>query len=398
MQGSLSTLLLGVDAAAVAEIRAVLAALDGVSTTCTEGSFQDGLQLARAQSSDVVMIVMDGDARNALALMEEINRILPSTQIFALSRDDTTPNIVKAMRAGATEFLGLPVDAPQMLKGLIKATTLNRLNQPAPATGEIWAVYSPKGGAGTTTTAANLGIELHTGLGKSVCLVDLDFQAGDLALALNVNPVYTVIDIALNFRRLDSVFLQGTLTRHTSGVYLLAAPPHGSAEGTVIPADQIRTVLELLRSMYDVVVVDTPRALTEETLAALWSASHVILLIERSLPFLRGYRRTMEVLDSIGVPRDRVDVVISKHGNSKAAVSLDEAKKSLELTVKHLLPRDEETALEAINRGLSLAEVKRNSPLRKGIADLARLLLDQKAGGGTEPKKRKGLLGGLFSS
>lgn len=395
MQGSLSSLLLGVDNAAVGEIRAVLAGLDGMATTCTEGSFHDGLQLARAKPPDVVMVVMDGDARSALALMEEINRVLPSTQIFAISRDDTTANIVKAMRAGASEFLGLPVEPPQMMKALIKATTLNRLNQPAVTTGEIWAVYSPKGGAGTTTTAANLGIELHTELGKSVCLVDLDFQSGDLALALNVNPVYTMVDIALNFRRLDSVFLQGTLTRHPSGVYLLAAPPHGSAEGTVIPADQIRTVLELLRSMYDVVIVDTPRALTEETLAALWTASRVILLIERSLPFLRGYRRTMDVLGNIGVPRERVDVVIAKHSSSKAAVSLDEAKKSLELTVKYLLPRDEETALEAVNKGLPLAEVRRNSPLRKGIAELAKSLLSD---GATEPKKRKGILRGLFSS
>ena len=395
MQPSLSTLLLGVDAAAVGEIRAVLGALDGIATTCTDGSFNDGLQLARAQSPDVVMVVMDGDARSALTLMEEINRVLPATQIFALSRDDTTANIVKAMRAGATEFLGLPVEPSQMLKALIKATTLNRLNQPAPATGEIWALYSPKGGAGTTTAAANLAIELHTELGKSVCLVDLDFQSGDLALALNVNPVYTMVDIALNFRRLDSVFLQGTLTRHNSGIYLLAAPPHGSTEGTVIPADQIRTVLELLRSMYDVVIVDTPRALTEETLAALWTANRVILLIERSLPFLRGYRRTMDVLGNIGVPRERVDVVIAKHSSSKAAVSLDEAKKSLELTVKYLLPRDEEAALEAVNKGLPLAEVRRNSPLRRGIADLARSLTSD---GSSEKKPRKGLLSGLFSS
>jgi pilus assembly protein CpaE len=395
MHTTLSTLLLGVDGAAITEIRTTLAGLDGVATTCTDGGFHDGLQLARAKPPDVVMVVMDGDARSALTLMEETNRVLPATQIFALSRDDTTANIVKAMRAGATEFLGLPVEPTQMLKALIKATTLNRLNQPAATTGEIWAVYSPKGGAGTTTTAANLGIELHAELGKSVCLVDLDFQSGDLALALNMTPVYTMVDIALNFRRLDSVFLQGTLTRHPSGVYLLAAPPHGSAEGTVIPGDQIRTVLELLRSMYDVVIVDTPRALTEETLAALWTANRVVLLIERSLPFLRGYRRTMDVLGNIGVPRERIDVVIAKHTTSKAAVSLDEAKKSLDLTVKYLLPRDEETALEAVNKGLPLVDVRRNSPLRKGIAELAKALLNQQE---AEPKKRKNLLNGLFSS
>jgi pilus assembly protein CpaE len=351
-----------------------------------------------------VMIVMDGDARTAISLMEEINRSLPTTQIFGLSRHDTTENIIKAMRGGATEFLSLPLDPAQVLKALIKASALQRLGQPVAASGQVWTVYSPKGGAGTTMTAANLAVELHEQHNKSVCLVDLDFQSGDLALALNLNPVYTIVDIVLNFRRLDSVFLQGTLTRHSSGVYLLAAPPPGSVDAAAIPADQIRSVLELLKSMYDVVIIDTARVVSEETVAALWNATRIILLLERSLPFMRGYRRSMEVLEAIGVPKERVDVVITKDTNSKAAVPLDEAKKSLDLTVTHTLPRDDETALAALNRGLFLTEVKKSSPLRKEISELARIIFEsvEGAAAGTvstsDPKKRKGILSSLFSS
>jgi len=403
MQEHLSVILLSLDAAALTEIRTRITGLDSVAVACTEAGFYEGLQLARVHAPDVVMIVMDDDTQNAVTLMEEINRALPATQIFALSRYDTTENIVKTMRAGATEFLSLPLDPAQILKAMIKATALRRLDQPAAATGRIWTVYSPKGGAGTTTLAANLAVELSSRLGKSACLVDLDYQSGDLALALNLNPVYSMVDITLNFRRLDSVFLQGTLTRHPSGIYLLAAPPYGSVDTAAIPAEHIRTVLDLLKTMYDVVIVDTARTLSDETVAALWSATRVLLLIERSLPFLRGYRRTVDMLDAIGVSRERVDVVVSKNTASRAAIPLDKAKKSLDLSVTHTLPRDDETALAALNRGVSLAEVRRSSPLRRAIAELATTLLDG-ANTTTDPnspneaKKRKGILSSIFSS
>lgn len=397
MADRLPVLLVGLDPGALSDMRRRLSQLDGIAVSCSEGTFDEGLQLARSQSPDVMLVLMDGDARTAVSFMEEVSRNLPASQIFAVSRNDTTENIVKAMRAGATEFLGLPLDPGQVVKAFVKATTLRRLMQPPMTSGEIWTLYSPKGGAGVTTLAANLAVEAHRELGKSVCLVDLDFQAGDVALALNLNPEYTIVDIALNFRRLDTVFLQGTLTRHSSGVYLLAAPPNGSTEGHQLPVDQIRAVLDLLKSMYDLIIIDTARVFSEETITALWGANRIILLIERSLPFLRGYRRTLGLLDSIGVPRERVEVVIAKHRESKAAVPLEEAKKSLELSVRHLLPMDEHTALDALNKGLPICDVKRNSPLRLSICALVHILAGEPDAQGA-PRKRKGILSGIFSS
>jgi Flp pilus assembly CpaE family ATPase len=120
--------------------------------------------------------------------------------------------------------------------------------------------------------------------------------------------------------------------------------------------------------------------------------------MELTLPFLRGYRRTMELLDSMTIPRDRVDTIISKSNGARAAVPLDEAKKTLGVTVAHMIPRDDETALAALNKGLPLREVKGNSPLRKSVVQLAETLLAPAPAEGTEVKRKKGLLGGLFAS
>jgi pilus assembly protein CpaE len=396
MREQLPALLLGADEAVLAEVRALFAALDATPVRCTVGRLGDGVRLAQETSAEVVAIVVDGDAPAAFALMEDLSQAAPSAYIFALSRDDSTENIIKAMRAGATEFLSLPIEAAQATRALIKVTALRRLAQPSGKPAQIWTLYSPKGGAGVTTLAVNLAIEAQAA-GRSVCIVDLDYQAADVALFLNVNPLYTMMDITLNFRRLDSVFLQGTLTRHPSGVYLLAAPQHG--EASAIPVEQVHAVIELLRTMYDIVIIDTPRSLAPEVMTAFSLASRVVLLVDLTLPMLRGYRRTMEVLDGLGVTPDRVDVVVSKYGSSRAAVPLDEAKRSLGLSVAHTLPRDDESALAALNKGAPLADAKPTSALRRAIAELATILAGPQGSVETPaPRKRRGILGGLFAS
>ena len=399
MPDQIPALLLGENPAVLSQLREQLSDLDAASVDCHEGSLGDGVRLAREVTPDIVMVVLDGDSRRGLSVMEEIGRAYPAAQLFALSADDSTETIIAAMRSGASEFLTLPLETAQILKALIKVLALRRLTVPT-TEGEIWTVYAPRGGAGVTTLAANLALEVH-GKNKSVCLVDLDFQSGDLALFLNVSPTYTLVDIALNFRRLDSVFLQGTLTRHPSGVYLLGATPHNGSEETPIPVEQVSAVLGLLKSMYDVVIVDTQRALTDPTLAALMNASKVLLLVELTLPFLRGYRHTIEVLETLGVPKENVEIVLAKHGGIRAMVPVEEAKKSVELMVTHILPRDDETAIAAVNRGVPLSVVKASSPLRKAIMEMGNALRQPKSAeksAETPKARRKGLLSGLFAS
>lgn len=399
MRDELPTLLLGTDAVVRADVCAEITAIGASPVVCTEGSLADGVRLAEETNAEVVAVLLDAEPGPALALIKELAEFVPSAHVFALSWDDSPETVVRAMRAGATEFLGLPLDATQTLKALLKVTALRRLAHPTRTPAEVWTVYAPKGGAGVTTLAVNLALEARAAGRRSVCLLDLDFQSSDVALFLNLNPLHTMLDVTSSFRRLDAVFLQGTLARHASGVYVLAGPPPGA--GTIsIPVEHVRAVLDLLRTMYDVVIVDTPRTLAGETLAAFSAASRVLLLLDLTLPFLRGYRRTMEVLDGLGVPPERVDVIVAKHGGVRAGGPLEAATKTLGLSVAHVLPRDEEAALRALDKGAALGEVRPGSPLHRAIARLARGLL----GGNDIPEeqrggwRRRGLLGGLFAS
>ncbi len=59
-----------------------------------------------------------------------------------------------------------------------------------PARGRIVTVFSPKGGTGKSATATNLAVSLQGDCGN-VLLLDLDVQFGDVAIMLDLDPVWT---------------------------------------------------------------------------------------------------------------------------------------------------------------------------------------------------------------
>src|SRR4029077_241497 len=106
--------------------------------------------------------------------------------------------------------------------------------------------YGAKGGVGTTTLVANLGIALQAA-GRRTALLDLDLVGGDLALFLKLTPSYTPRDVATNTKRLDDVYLQGTMLRHRSGLDLIAAPvPLPGEAPLALSSEQTLAILKLL--------------------------------------------------------------------------------------------------------------------------------------------------------
>ena len=132
--------------------------------------------------------------------------------------------------------------------------------------GKLFAIFSPKGGSGSTTVATNLAIHLHRLTGKRTLLVDLDLELGEIALQLGVEPRFSFIDMVRNFHRMDAELLASYIENHESGVHLLSAPYHPD-RSEVVTGDQISRILQFLKRNYDYVIVDTSKLFSPATLA-----------------------------------------------------------------------------------------------------------------------------------
>lgn len=88
----------------------------------------------------------------------------------------------------------------------------------------MFAVAGASGGVGCTSLAVNLSCILASNPQNTVALVDLDLAVGDADVFLDTIPEYSLIDVTQNVSRLDFQLLKKSLTKHSSGLYLLPRP------------------------------------------------------------------------------------------------------------------------------------------------------------------------------
>ena len=143
-------------------------------------------------------------------------------------------------------------------------------------------MVSTVGGVGVTSLVGNLALALRRNLNKRVAVVDLDLQTGGLAVFLNLEPERTIMQLCENERKLDSIQLEAALTKHPSGIYLLAAPKR--IEDSELVSDKtIAAVLDLLRQLFDFVIVDCGGYIDENAVAAWERSDFLFYVLDQSI-------------------------------------------------------------------------------------------------------------------
>lgn len=371
---ALAVLLLGPPDPSHAIAHRIRAALPTLALA--QATLADATTVARQTPPHLVLVPIDDEPAVALTAIRRLAWEVPAATIVALTARVPSDTALRAMRAGAGEILGLPLDATALAALVDKLLALRALATAAPSGhGVVWTVLAPKEGIGATTLVANLGLDLRRTHGRDVVLVDFDFRNADLAVALNLDAGPSLDDLARGFEHLDEVFLHGTLARHGSGLLVLAASAGRTREGAGLRAAQVAGVLDLLRARHEIVIVDAPPPVSDAVLAAVACSTRVLLPTEATVPCLRATWRTLEALAAYADPTPAVDVIVTRHAaGDEARLTLDEIGDALGRPVRHVLPREDETADLALNSGLPIAEVRGDGPLRHAIARLATMM------------------------
>ncbi len=342
------------------------ASVDGVAT-----DFEGGYELIhRKKPMVVIMEVCSDDLDLSLERMKMIVNRFPQVSIFAMCEDKSSDTILKVMRAGAAEYLLKPLSEVDLVSSLQK---LGRLwvAKPAPEaeTGQLITFFSPKGGVGVTTLAINVAINLHEATGKPTIIVDLDLEAGDVSTFLNLKPTYTISDVTANMTRLDKSLLQGVITKHDSGVYVLAEPQR-IEEGVSITGDDIRKVLGLLKMMFHYIVIDTEAGLNDRTRAAVDMSDTIFLTFVMSLPGIKNIQRHLHYFEKLGVRKDKMNLLVNRY-LKKGDIQTEDAEKILKHKIFWAIPNEHSTAIASLNKGVPISEFEPKSKLNQAIKELA---------------------------
>lgn len=338
------------------------------------------------EPSDVVIIDCRIDADSKLALVAQMTETYPATGVLLVS-DSPADLALAALRVGVQDILS-PESSMEEFGAAVEAIaeiTQNRVRQfsevptgvvASEHKGRVISIMSPKGGVGKTTVSTNIAVGLALAEPGSTVIVDLDMQFGDVATALDLSPTHFIADVSHGAARYDAVVMKTLLTQHRTGLYAICAPS-SPAEADAITPDDVTHLLQMLAAEFRYVVLDTSPGMLDTTLAALDQTTDLVLLTSMDVPGVRGLRKELDTLATLGVAPETRHVVLN-FADPKGLLSVADVEATLKTRVDLTLPRTRGT-VNSINQGVPLLESGARDPMTKQLQKLVGRLSDPNA-------------------
>ncbi len=306
----------------------------------------------------------------ALAISDHLRISQPTTSVVLVRAAVDTDVLTKAMHSGARdvvashdlEAIGAAADRAQQLWVALRGPGGPQ------HTGKVISVFSPKGGVGKTTVAVNLAMALSDRGVRQVCLVDLDLAFGDVAITMQLFPSHSIEHAIGTEDTLDYGALDGLLTRHDSGLMVLAAPSLPDAHDRVT-ATLVTRMLRTLREKFDYVVVDTAPAFDEQTLTALDETDELVLVATLDVPTLKNVKVALETLDMLGMAHEHRHLLLNR-ADDAVGIGAEKVEAILNMSIAAQIATSIDVAA-ATNAGRPIVSATPDHPSSRTLRELA---------------------------
>ncbi len=335
-------------------------------------------------SPDIGLVALDKNPDRALELVSQLSESLPNCAVLVTSSSNDGNLILRAMRAGAKEFITQPVKIDDLLAALGRISDRRGGNSDGrPRGSQVVAVAGSLGGVGNTSLAVNLACAIAQNPKNSVALVDLDLSLGDADVFLDAIPDYTLVDVAQNVTRLDFSLLKRSLTKHSSGVYLLPRPVQ-LEDCALITPDDLRRVIGLLKATFTHLVFDLSKGYSPIDMVALEMATHILMVTQLDLPCLRNVVRLMTSFNEMEGIGEKIRIIINRAGLDSGHITSKKAEETIGKEIFWQLPNEYRTMIEARNNGVPLIEQAPKAAITQSIQGLADALFSNPKAAATD--------------
>ncbi len=359
---------------------------------------REGIELAREMKPEVILMDINMPDMDGITATETICRDVPFTQIVILSVQGDPNYMRRAMLAGARDFLTKPPTVDELTSAVRRAGSIayeekarglaagtittsvpgQEALQVSPVSiGQVITVYSPKGGVGCSTVAANLAVTLQNDE-TPVALVDGNLQFGDVAVILNEQGKNSIADLAPRVDDLDPGIIQEVMILHNkSGISVLAAP-YRPEYAESITDDQFSSIINYLRRIFSYIVIDTSTNLEDITLAAIDSSDVVILITTQDIPTIKNARLFLELADVLHIDRGRIIFIMNKY-DKRIGITPEKIGDSFKHEIVAVLPEETRVVLPSINRGVPFMLGDKSRPIVRSYLKLTAVVRERLA-------------------
>ena len=343
--------------------------------------FLDSLSAAKrltAEGPDVIAIGPNVPVEVALEVAVAIEEEHPEIGVILIA--EPAPDLwEKALHSGVRDVL-LPDASDEKIRTslmrVLDAAERRRRNLvvevglPDPV-GRVITVVAPKGGVGKTALTTNIAVSIAGAGAGRVALVDLDLQFGDVGTSLGLEPENTIADLARIPGGVTATSLKVFMARRNDNLFALCAPLTPAED---VPEAVVDKAIRLLADDFDLVVVDTSAGISEPTLNAIDLSTDLVFVCDLSASALRGLRKVIDALDSLGVTEPRRYFVLNR-ADSKVGISPADASAIVGMKIDVEIPISE-TVPRSMNFGIPIVEEAPRSAVAMGFESVAGFFVD----------------------
>lgn len=371
------------------KLKSNLLGLDSVWLEAECSRYEFFADVVTQTNPDVGIIALDSNPDRGLALVRELHQSAPQCVLVVTSSSTDGELILSAMRSGVKEFIPAPVKIDDLVGALERIADQKWGRGENRARGSnIISVCGATGGVGTTSLAVNLGCALASDPRNTVALVDIDMCLGDADVFLDTIPDFTLVDVAQNVTRLDFTLLKRSLTKHSSGLYLLPRPVQLEEVQHVMP-DDLRRVIGLLKATFSHVIIDCSKSYSANDMVALELSNHILMVTQLDLPCLRNVVRLLMSFNQMPAIKDKLKIIVNRVGLD-SQIGLKKAQETIGREIFWQLPNDFRTMVEVRNNGVPLIEQAPKAAITQAVYGLAEALEHGKSeAAATEDKASK---------
>ncbi len=314
------------------------------------------------------------DKAHVIDLMLKVTKDFKNCKILALCDNPSVSLIVEAMRAGAKEFLPIPIIKNEFIDSVKKLLAQNEQTEEK-SNCKIISVFSNKGGIGKTSLATNLALELAKITKENIALIDLNFQTGDITTFLDLKPSFNISYMLENLDKINETFLLSTLERYKrTSLYVLADPPYFKQADTISPK-QITKLFNILKETFSYIIVDAEAGFDGKNIAALDNSDMVLLVTVANLPALRNTQRCLELFSKLGYDKEKTKIIINRFMENDE-IKEEDVEKVLSKNVYWKIPNNYFAIMNAINKGIPVSDINSTSNVAQSYRQLAQFISD----------------------
>ena len=210
--------------------------------------------------------------------------------------------------------------------------------------------------------------------GRSTCVVDLNFQHGSCAEYLDIEPRFHISEIENAPERLDRQLLDVMLSKHSSGLSLIAAPNQPSEMRSFKPALVVR-LLDLVSAYFDYVIIDVPRIWFPWTETVLLGSNRVFVVADMTVPSVRHSKRMIEAITAKAGQQLDTKVIVNRMDNRKnvAGLNASDVEAALGATLVGSIPNNYSLVRNAVDRGVQLSELEPDNNVTRALSTILHL-------------------------